>query len=77
MPFAKGFGWTRGELNLDGVIHGCVCVEKLFGFGFGKGYPLTAWRPIRSNKKNLPGRRARCGLRQALIEILRALTRMR
>ena len=51
MPFAKGFGWG-GELNLEYTF------EKLFGFGFGKGYPADRVEAEQSNKKILDGVRA-------------------
>ena len=48
LPFAKGFGWG-GELNLEYTF------EKLFGFGFGKGYPADRVEAEQSNKKILDG----------------------
>ena len=51
MPVAKGFGWG-GELNLEYTF------EKLFGFGFGKGYPADRVEAEQSNKKILDGVRS-------------------
>ena len=64
MPFAKGFGWG-GELNLEYTF------EKLFGFGFGKGYPADRVEAEQSNKKILDGVRAVAF--KPLIEILKGI----
>ena len=64
MPFAKGFGWG-GELNLEYTF------EKLFGFGFGKGYPADRVEAEQSNKKILDGVRAVAFT--PLIEILKGI----
>ena len=64
MPFDKGFGWG-GELNLEYTF------EKLFGFGFGKGYPADRVEAEQSNKKILDGVRAVAF--KPLIEILKGI----
>lgn len=64
MPFAKGFGWG-GELNLEYTF------EKLFGFGFGKGYPADRVEAEQSNKKILDGVRA--ATFKPLIECLKSI----
>ncbi len=60
----KGFGWG-GELNLEYTF------EKLFGFGFGKGYPKGA-RCARAAQQEDPGRRARATFKP-LIECLKSI----
>ena len=64
LPFAENFGWG-GELNLEYTF------EKLFGFGFGKGYPADRVEAEQSNKKILDGVRAVAF--KPLIEILKGI----
>ena len=59
-----GFG-QAGELNLEYTF------EKLFGFGFGKGYPADRVEAEQSNKKILDGVRAVAF--KPLIEILKGI----
>ena len=54
-----------GELNLEYTF------EKLFGFGFGKGYPADRVEAEQSNKKILDGVRAVAF--KPLIEILKGI----
>lgn len=51
IPFALKNGWGQ-ELNLEYIF------EKLFGFGFGNGYPAERVEPEQRNKKILAKVRA-------------------